>query len=164
MAPPTEIRALFDAAASGKNELRRVCHHFLKSCIFGPYKHSTIFNIRAWVSTGATGAWHPPKLWTSPPASADFEVLNTNWHPQSSFYVTSGTLSFKFLTQALNIICWVAGTNDSSTKCLMFQVLFFFIIFCKILCKKKFFFFMNLQKIEIKSFECPKSIRNYEKY
>ena len=35
-------------------------------------------------------------------APADFEVLNTNWHPQSSFYVTSGTLSFKFLTQALS--------------------------------------------------------------
>jgi hypothetical protein len=32
---------------------------------------------RAWVSTGATGAWHPPKFWTSPPAPADFEVLNT---------------------------------------------------------------------------------------
>ena len=56
---------------------------------------------RAWVSTGAAGAWHPPKLWTSPLASADFQVLYTNWHPQSSFYVKSGTLSFKFLTQVL---------------------------------------------------------------
>ena len=53
---------------------------------------------RAWVSTGA---WHPPKFWTSPLAPADFEVHNTNWHPQSSLYVISGTLSFKFLTQAL---------------------------------------------------------------
>ena len=26
------------------------------------------------------------------------------WHPQSSFYVTSGTLSFKFLTQALSFM------------------------------------------------------------
>ena len=34
----------------------------------------------------------------------DFEVLNTNWHPQSSFDATSGTLSFKFLTQALLIL------------------------------------------------------------
>ena len=59
---------------------------------------------RAWVSTGAAGAWHPPKFWTSPLAPADFEVLNTNWHPQSSFYVTSGTLSFKFLTQALDTL------------------------------------------------------------
>ena len=60
---------------------------------------------RAWVSTGAVGAagaWHPPKFWTSPLAPADFEVLNTNWHPQSSFYVISGTLSSKFLTQALD--------------------------------------------------------------
>ena len=31
----------------------------------------------------------------------DFEVLDTNWYPQSLFYVTSGNLSFKFLTQAL---------------------------------------------------------------
>jgi len=56
---------------------------------------------RAWVSTGAVGACHPPTFWTSPLAPAGIEVLNTNWHPQSSFYVTSGTLSFKFLTQAL---------------------------------------------------------------
>ena len=35
------------------------------------------------------------------PAPADFEVFNTNWHPQSSFYVTGGTLSFKFLAEAL---------------------------------------------------------------
>ena len=56
---------------------------------------------RAWVRTGATGAWHPPKLKTLHLAPADFEVLNSNWHPQSSFYVTSRTLSFKFLTQAL---------------------------------------------------------------
>ena len=34
-------------------------------------------------------------------ALADFEVLVTNWHPQSSFSVASGTLSFKFLTLAL---------------------------------------------------------------
>ena len=37
----------------------------------------------------------------SPLAPADFENLSTNLHPQSSFYVASGTLSFKFLTQAL---------------------------------------------------------------
>ena len=58
--------------------------------------------IRAWVSTGAAGAWHPPKFWTSSLAPADFEVLNTNWHPQSTFYLIGGTLRFKFLTQALN--------------------------------------------------------------
>ena len=37
-------------------------------------------------------------------APADFEVLNTKWHPQSIFYVISGTLSFRFLTQALVIV------------------------------------------------------------
>ena len=49
----------------------------------------------------AAVAWHLPKFCTSPLAPLDCEILNTNWHPQSSFFVTSGTLSFKFLTQAL---------------------------------------------------------------
>ena len=44
---------------------------------------------------------------------------------------------------------------------------FFLIISCKILCKNRFnlfsYFFYNFTKIKIKSFECPKSIRNYEK-
>ena len=62
--------------------------------------------------------------------------------------------------------CWFAGTNDSSTKCLMFQV-FFFMISWKILCKNGFnvfsIFSYELTKIKTKSFECLKSIRNYEK-
>ena len=37
-----------------------------------------------------------------------------------------------------NIIRCVAGTNESSTKRLMFQVLFFFIISCKTLCENCF--------------------------
>ena len=51
--------------------------------------------------TFSTGVWHPPKFWASPLEPTDFEFINTNWNPQSSFYVISGTLSFKFLTQAL---------------------------------------------------------------
>ena len=43
--------------------------------------------------------WHPQILRFS-----QSWVLNTKMHPQSSFYVTSGTLRFKFLTQALNVI------------------------------------------------------------
>ena len=70
------------------------------SAISIDYHHTS----RAWVSMGAAVAWHPPKFWVSPLVPADFVVLNTNWHPQSSFYVTSGTLSFKFLTQALSYI------------------------------------------------------------
>ena len=62
--------------------------------------------------------------------------------------------------------CWVHGTNNSSTKCLMFQV-FFFIKSCNILCKNPFnlffLFFYKITKMKIKSFECRKSIRNYEK-
>ena len=47
----------------------------------------------------------------------------------------------------------------------MFQVLSFFITSCKILCKKPFqLIFLFFKKItEIKSFECSKSIRSYEK-
>ena len=49
-----------------------------------------------------------------------------------------------------NIIRWVAGTIVSLTKHLIFQVLFSFIISCKILCKnpfKLFFYFLiTLQK------------------
>ena len=46
----------------------------------------------------------------------------------------------------------------------MFQVLFFFIISCKILCKNCFnLFSYNFTKIKIKSFECPKSIRIMKK-
>ena len=46
---------------------------------------------------------------------------------------------------------WLAGTNEFSTKCLMFQVyFFFFIISCKIRCKNGFnlffYFFVNKDK------------------
>ena len=39
---------------------------------------------------------------------------------------------------------------------------FFFLISCKILCKNPFNYFFH-KFTKIKSFECPKSIRNYEK-
>ena len=52
----------------------------------------------------------------------------------------------------------------------MFQVLFFFMISCKILCKNPFnlfsYFFYKITKItkiKIKSFECPKSIKSIKK-
>ena len=66
------------------------------------------------------------------------------------------------------LVRWVAGTNDSLTKCLMIQLLFFlFIISCKILCKNCFnlffYLFYKFTKIKIKSFECPKSMKNYLK-
>ena len=60
------------------------------------------------------------------------------------------------------------GTNKSFTKRLMFQVIFFFMISCKILCKNPFnlfsYFFYKITKIKIKSFECPKSIKSIKKY
>ena len=65
--------------------------------------------------------------------------------------------------QYITLVCCFAGTNESSSKRLMFQVLFiFFIISCKIRCKNGFnLFFYEFTKIKIKSFECPKSRRNY---
>ena len=80
----------------------------------------------------SAGARHPPKFWTPPLAPADFEVLNTNWHPQSSFYVTSGTLSFKFLTQALNSlhelnVCQIVdGLSPIMCFCQKQKILFYF--------------------------------------
>ena len=56
----------------------------------------------SWLA-GLVLARMPLQFWTSPLAPANFEVPITSWHPQSSFYVISGsgTLSLKFLTQAL---------------------------------------------------------------
>ena len=67
-----------------------------------------------------------------------------------------------------NIIRWANGTNDWSSKPLMFQVLFFsFIKSCKILCKNPFnyfsYFLYKIKKKNLKSSEFPKSIRKYEK-
>ena len=45
-----------------------------------------------------------------------------------------------------NIVCWADGTNDSSTKRLVFQVLFVY----------------KITKMKIESFESPNSIRNYK--
>ena len=61
------------------------------------------------------------------------------------------------------LVCWFAWTNESSTKRLMFQVLFFFHNFLQNSLQKlfQFFFFYRSTKIEMKSFECLKSMRNY---
>ena len=65
------------------------------------------------------------------------------------------------------LVHWTDGTNNSSTKRLMFQVLSFFIKSCKSLSKNpfnsSFNFFHRITKIKIKSFEFPKSIKNYKK-
>ena len=84
-----------------------------------------------------------------------FNWASSGWPPSNpSIYNICNTL-----------VRWADGENDSSTKHLMFQALFFFITSCKILCKKPFqLIFLFFKKItEIKSFECSKSIRSYEK-
>ena len=59
------------------------------------------------------------------------------------------------------------GTNESSTKRLMFQALFFFMILLQNSLQKSFqfisLFFQKNTKIKIKSFECPKSIKSLKK-
>ena len=57
---------------------------------------------------------------------------------------------------------WVSGTVDSSTKRLMFFSEFLSKFFAKMF-QFIFLFSYNFTKIKIKSFECPKSIKNYEK-
>ena len=58
---------------------------------------------------------------------------------------------------------WVTGTNDSSTKHLMFQVLFFFHNFLQNSLENSFqyiflFFLYKFTKIKKKSFECPNAL------
>ena len=56
------------------------------------------------------------------------------------------------------------GTNELSTKCLLFQVLFFFMISCKNPFNLFSYFFYKITKIKMRSFECPKSIKSVKKY
>ena len=62
---------------------------------------------------------------------------------------------------------WADGTNESSTKRLMFQVLLFFHDFLQNSLQKYFqsicLFFKKNTKIKVKSFECPKSIKSLKK-
>jgi hypothetical protein len=62
--------------------------------------------------------------------------------------------------QYIMLVCWVPRTNTHPPSVWCSKYYFFFTISCKILCKTDFnLFFYD----KIKSFECPKSIRNYEK-
>ena len=87
------------------------------------------------------------------------EILQ-NW---SAFFVSVYLKSVNL--QYNTLVCWADGTNDSWTKLLMFQVLFFFIKSCKILCKNPFNLFLllfyKITKMKIKSFECPNSLSKW---
>ena len=68
----------------------------------------------------------------------------------------------KFVNLQYNMLVrWADGTNDSLTKCLMFQVLFFISINLAKFFAKTFLY--KITKMKIKNFECLKSMRNYEK-
>ena len=75
---------------------------------------------------------------------------------------------FKSVNLQYNTLgCLDDGTNESSTKHLMFQVLLFFHDFLQNSLKKSSnlfsYFFHKVTKIKIKSFECPKSIKSMKK-
>ena len=78
------------------------------------------------------------------------------WSVSIGVFLACGTFKRFVNLQYNTLVCWVDGTINSSTKHLMFKVVFFFI---KSL--QKPFQFISFTKMEIKSFECP--IRNYEK-
>ena len=63
--------------------------------------------------------------------------------------------------------CLDYWTNELSTKCLMFPKMFFFHDFQQNSLQKSFqfilLFFYKITKIKIKSFQCPKTIRNYKR-
>ena len=93
-------------------------------------------------------AWfHPTKLWIS------FWriILILTWNYGHLWQPTFLTYGYKSVNLQYNtLICWADGTNDSLTKCLMFQV-FFLLFFAKTLP----IFFYRIAS--------PRSIRNYEK-
>ena len=75
----------------------------------------------------------------------------------------------KSINLQLNTLgCLDDGANESSTKRLMFQVLYFFHDFLqnamqKILSIHFLIFFYKITKIKIKSFDCPTSIKSIKK-
>ena len=90
----------------------------------------------------------------------EFECHFQGQKLSNEYSQNSVNLQYKMLVRLVN------GTNDSSTKRLMFQALIFVIKSCKKFCKNPFnllyTFFYKITKMKIKSFECSKSIRNYE--
>ena len=91
-----------------------------------------------------------------------FYVLKCIWE-QSTCVLVYKSVNLQYITLG----CLDNRTNESSTKSLMFQVLFFFMLSYKILFKNPFnlfsHFFYKITKIKTKSFEFLKSMRNYEK-
>ena len=72
-----------------------------------------------------------------------------------------------------NMIGWVAWSMGQKNRrprlwCSTSKYYYVFIVSCKTLCKNRFnlfsyFFFIKLQKLKMKSFECPKSIESIKK-
>ena len=100
----------------------------------------TLWNSTIYMKCGRNGWW---QSWY---VMSFFLMLSHSSLAHPSFALKSDNLQY------YTLVCYFTWTNDSSTKRLMFQVLFFF---------HKFIFFYKF--IKIKSFECPTSIKNYEK-
>ena len=73
----------------------------------------------------------------------EFEILGLHVDPEDKKFIEIDIAINDIHVQSVNLqyntlVCWDDGTNDLTTKRLMFQVLFFFIKSCKILCKIPF--------------------------
>lgn len=100
---------------------------FLFSCIFTKEFHGRrLRKLREWKVVYYTGLELTRVPQTSPLAPEDIEVLNTNWHLQSSFYVTTGTLSFKFLTQTLLLLGIRKGLDKNGVECWFLRSIYIF--------------------------------------
>ena len=138
--PPGSNGPVFMRAQSGKTQFKRYTNVLLPP--FSLHRRETC-NSRNWILADGL-----PVLVSSVLKSDNLQYKSVNLQ-----YNTLGRLD--------------NGTNESSTKHLMFQVLFFFMISCKIICKNPFnlfsHFFIKLQKIRIKGFQCPKYIKSVKK-
>ena len=91
------------------------------------------------------------------PNSVETAIAYLCMHPKSNQFLERFLLIDQSNADIKSVILqyntlghWVDGPNDSSTKRLMFQVLFFFIISNRLRALKTFYF--NFCKAEVKSF------------
>ena len=91
-------------------------------------------------------------------SDAKFELIVLPKLPKIPHNLKSINLQYNTLVH------WTDGTNNSSTKHLMFKILSFSYRFLQNSLQKPFqSFFYRITKMKIKNFECPKYIRSYEK-
>ena len=113
------------------------------------------------------------KLGTSPPKFFHYPLWPRTFPLYSTYPVKWGEIKYEVaVIKSINLqyntlVHWANGTNVSSTKHLMLQVFFFSHKILQSSLQKSFQFIVFIFSIKLKknemSFECPKSVRNYEK-